>query len=45
VASALKKLTTDPEIRARAAQVGSIVLHEDGARVAADAIERTFGSS
>jgi UDP:flavonoid glycosyltransferase YjiC (YdhE family) len=45
VASALKKLTADPEIRARAAQVGSIVLHEDGARVAADAIERTFGSS
>ena len=42
VAAALERLTARPEVQSRAAQVGSVVSHEDGAGVAADAIDRIF---
>jgi rhamnosyltransferase subunit B len=43
VAAALRRLLDDRAVQSRAAQVGAVVSHEDGARVAAEAIERRFG--
>jgi rhamnosyltransferase subunit B len=43
VATALRRLIDDRAVQSRAAQVGAVVSHEDGARVAAEAIERRFG--
>src|SRR6185312_5370099 len=42
VASALKRLVGNAEVKTRADRVGQIVKHEDGAAAAADAIERVF---
>jgi UDP:flavonoid glycosyltransferase YjiC (YdhE family) len=45
VAAALERIAARPDVYSRAAQVGSIVSHEDGASVAADAIDRVFAGS
>jgi UDP:flavonoid glycosyltransferase YjiC (YdhE family) len=45
VAAALQRLAENPVTNARAEQVAGIVARENGAHVAADAIERTFASA
>jgi UDP:flavonoid glycosyltransferase YjiC (YdhE family) len=42
IAAALHRLLDDPRVAARAKEVGAVVSQEDGAAVAADAIERAF---
>jgi UDP:flavonoid glycosyltransferase YjiC (YdhE family) len=42
---ALAPLLTSRRVAARAEEIGDAVAHEDGAAVAADAIEQTFGGS
>jgi UDP:flavonoid glycosyltransferase YjiC (YdhE family) len=45
VATALEPLLDDPDVEARAAEVGAAVSRENGAAAAGDAIERTFSGS